>query len=126
MPGRPEEKTGKGTGTTETFSIPDPHTAVMLEADTVQNLNKLAGLLERMHLAEYLGYMSVPRKVLFINFIAGLARGLGFGLGMTVLLGVALYLLGRMVDLPLVGQYVAKFVAMVQDQIRELGPPGTQ
>jgi hypothetical protein len=41
--------------------------------------------LERSKLEEFVAYLISPRKILWSNFLAGLARGLGFGLGVAIL-----------------------------------------
>lgn len=93
-----------------------------IDPETIRNIDRLAMTLERMRIADYITYLSKPGYVLKANFMAGLARGLGFGLGITVLFGVAMYILGRMVDLPLIGSYIAKIVAIVHEQVRTLPP----
>ena len=122
------EETNGGTepgAGAEVFSIPEPAQTVRLEPETVVRLHRLADIFERMNLAQYLAFMSSPRRILWFNFVAGLARGLGFAIGMTVLFGLTLYLLGHMVDLPLIGKYIAKIVAVVNEEINpNLDPAG--
>jgi hypothetical protein len=85
--------------------------------NTLNSLHKFAHTMERMRFADYTAMMTRPGKILYINFMAGLARGLGFGLGMTVLLGISLYLMGRMMALPVIGGYVAKIAKIVQQEL---------
>lgn len=94
---------------------------VELDVEALDNINRLGAIMERMRLGEYISMLTRPGKILYINFIAGLARGLGFGLGVTVLLGLSLYIIGRMVDLPLIGSFVAKIVTIVQEEITSVG-----
>lgn len=102
---------------TRTFSIPEPVENVQLDTDTVRNLHKLALMMERMRFVEYLDMVTRPGKIWYTNFLWGLARGLGFGLGMTVLLALAMYLLGNMVNLPLVGGLIADIYEIVQEEV---------
>ena len=102
---------------TKTMSIPEPERVARLDPTSIVAIHKLAYLFEKMHLTEYLTYMKKPGKVIWLNFVAGLSRGLGFAFGMTVLFGLMLYLLGRMVDLPLIGQWIAKIVEIVNQEI---------
>lgn len=118
-----EETPQENEGRTEVFSIPDTKCSFELEPEAIRNLGRISLILERMRLSDYVMYMTKPVNVLTMNFFAGLARGLGFGLGMTVLLGVATYALGRMVDLPLIGEYVAKVVKIVHEEIGSTPPP---
>ncbi len=109
----------KSQAPTYVFSIPDTKKAYELEPDTVRYVHRLAQIMERMQLADYLAMMTRPGRVLYVNFIAGLSRGLGFGIGTTIMLALLFYGLGQMVDLPLIGEYVAKIVKIVQ---QEIGP----
>jgi len=88
-------------------------------ADPV-NVQELAGLrrqvlllaetLEKMRLAEYIGYLNRPRRLLWFNFLVGLVRGLGTALGAGLLAGFAYLLLKRIVilNLPVIGGFIAE------------------
>lgn len=101
----------------QTFNIPATTEQVELEKDTIRNLNKLALIMERMRLSEYLELIQNPRRLIFMNFVAGVARGFGFVMGMTVLVALALFGLSKMVDLPLIGKYIAKIVEIVHQEL---------
>ncbi|MFH1537641.1 MAG: DUF5665 domain-containing protein [bacterium] len=106
------EEEPENTGRTEAEAPPAESGAPDKE------LSNLGLLLERMRLADYISMLQSPRRIVFINFIAGLARGLGMGLGMTILLGLVFYILHRMIDLPLVGEWIGKIVNIVQEQMK--------
>lgn len=78
-------------------------------------VNKLAQVLEKMNLSEYISYLNSPRRMLLINFASGLIRGLGVALGATILAGIALILLKRLVflNLPVIGGVIAELVKIV-------------
>ena len=101
----------------QVFHIPDTAETLSMEKETLAGLQKLILMFERMHLAEYLAMLQNPRRMIMVNFVAGLARGFGFILGMTVLMGFALLVLSWMVDLPLVGKYIARVVEIVQQEL---------
>ena len=50
-----------------------------------QKIDELSLNLERMKLAEYVELLNKPKRLLYINFISGLARGLGIAVGFTLL-----------------------------------------
>lgn len=106
------------------FNIPATSEIVELEKDTIRSLHKLASILERMRLSEYIAMMQQPRRMIFLNFIAGLSRGFGFVLGMTVLVGLALFVLRELVDLPLIGKYIARIVDIVRQELNNRPPGG--
>jgi hypothetical protein len=47
------------------------------------------------------------------QFTAGLIRGLGMGIGFTILAGVVLYMMRRWVNLPVVGRLIAELLDIV-------------
>ncbi|MDK2823941.1 MAG: hypothetical protein PWQ67_737 [Clostridia bacterium] len=83
-------------------------------------IEKLATDMEKMKLAEYIELLNNPRKLLWINFIAGVARGLGTAVGFTILFAIFLYFLQKLVllKLPLISDFIADIVRMVQNNAR--------
>lgn len=65
--------------------------------------------------AEYRRYLSSPRRLLFLNFVAGLARGLGMSVGFTILGAVLLYAMRQLVwqNIPWLSQFIAEIVVLV-------------
>ena len=70
----------------------------------------LAETLEKMRLAEYIAYLSRPKRLLWFNFLVGLVRGLGTALGAGLLAGIAYFLLKRVVvlNLPVIGGFISE------------------
>lgn len=68
-------------------------------------------------LEEYKSMVEHPWKVLFFNFLLGVARGLGLAVGMTIIAAVTIYLVSkmlvRMVDVPVIGAYIAELIKVV-------------
>lgn len=73
-------------------------------------VTSLAVTLEKMRLAEYIAYLNRPGRLLWLNFLVGLVRGLGTALGAGFLAGVAYFLLKRIVilNLPVIGGLIAE------------------
>ncbi|ATW28484.1 DUF5665 domain-containing protein [Candidatus Formimonas warabiya] len=73
--------------------------------------------MEKMKLAEYIELLNNPRKLIFINFIAGISRGFGMAVGFTLLGAIAFLILQRLVglNLPLVGDFIAELLKYVQE-----------
>ncbi|MCF4114517.1 MULTISPECIES: DUF5665 domain-containing protein [Dethiosulfovibrio] len=65
-------------------------------------------------------------RFLWVSFLGGIARGVGFALGLTVVAAALLWglvgFLKTVVDwnLPFVGKYVAQFLQVVNDQMHLL------
>lgn len=92
----------------------------MNELDSLkEKIEKLAVSIEKMKLAEYVKLLESPRRLLFINFIAGLARGLGMAVGFTLLGAIVLYILQRLVilNLPFISDIIADIVRLVREQL---------
>jgi len=83
-------------------------------------LDRLARLLERAQVAEYVQMLQRPRRIIFISFISGLFRGLGFAVGFTLLGALVIYLLQIVVrlNLPVIGRFIADLVRIVQVQLQ--------
>lgn len=56
-------------------------------------------------LEEYITYLRAPWRVFTANFLAGLARGLGFMLGATVLVAILVALFAWLATMPFVGEW---------------------
>jgi hypothetical protein len=85
-----------------------------------ERLAELAINIEKMKLAEYVELLNKPLRLMYINFIAGLARGIGMAVGFTVLGAIVVMALKRLValNLPLIGNFIAEIVYTVQRQLK--------
>ncbi|MFA4858283.1 MAG: DUF5665 domain-containing protein [Candidatus Margulisiibacteriota bacterium] len=83
------------------------------------NIEKLAAHMERASFHEYAGMFRHPIKFIFFNFAAGIARGFGLAVGMSLLVALVLYLLAKMIDLPFIGYHIAQIVATVNQYLAE-------
>jgi len=66
---------------------------------------ELVKVLNAADVVEFLEYLKSGKRVFWVNFRAGVAKGLGVTVGMTVILGILVWVLTMLVDLPLVGEY---------------------
>ena len=66
---------------------------------------------------DYLEYLKSGKRIFWVNFKAGVARGLGMTIGMTVILGVFIWVLTMLVDLPLVGEYFKQAKVFVAEYV---------
>jgi hypothetical protein len=81
-----------------------------------ERVDKLAGVLERMHLDEYLDRVTNRRRMIWENLLYGLVRGVGYMIGFTVLGAIVLVILGRIAsnNVPVLGKFVTEVLAEVQ------------
>ncbi|GAW92600.1 DUF5665 domain-containing protein [Calderihabitans maritimus] len=83
-----------------------------------RQVEKLAFYLEKMRLAEYVELLHKPRRLFMINFMVGVARGLGTAIGIAFLSSVLLYILKQIIvlNLPIISDFIAAIVRMVMEK----------
>ena len=69
---------------------------------------ELVKIFEAAGVVDYLQYLQSSKRILWVNFKAGIARGFGITIGMTLVLGVFIWILTMLVSLPVVGEYFEK------------------
>lgn len=72
-----------------------------------------------MELAEILGN---TKKLVWRNFLSGISKGIGIGIGFTILTAVLLYLLQKIVrlNIPVIGKYISDIAEIVENSSRIL------
>lgn len=76
--------------------------------------------LERAKIADYVLLLNSPRRLIYLNLLAGLSRGVGMALGFTLLAAIIIYLMTRsfLVNLPVVGDFLGELVWIIQQYLR--------
>ncbi|MDO5299092.1 MAG: DUF5665 domain-containing protein [Clostridia bacterium] len=84
-----------------------------------RRLERVAQRMEQMHLDAYLRYVHNWPRRLFADFLSGIARGVGFSIGFSVLGALLLYLLRNvaLANLPLIGKFLADLVRIVEHNL---------
>ncbi len=91
-----------------------------MEEDELTRLAKvteeLTRTMEKTRIAEYVQYLDHPAKLLWTNFLIGVARGLGSTIGLAVVLGIFVYFIQKliMLNLPGISDFIADFIVMIQ------------
>ncbi|MGI6484988.1 MAG: DUF5665 domain-containing protein [Tepidanaerobacteraceae bacterium] len=87
--------------------------------DLSQKIDDLSIKIEKLNLTEYLEVLRNPRRLLYINFLGGIARGVGTAVGFTLLGAFVIYILQRLVilKLPVIGNFIADIIKIVQKQL---------
>ncbi|MGE5654166.1 MAG: DUF5665 domain-containing protein [Bacillota bacterium] len=87
--------------------------------DLGEKVARLTQAMEAVNLAEYVELVRSPWRMAWINFVAGLARGVGIAIGFTLLAALVLYFLRQLavLNLPLIGNFIADIVQIVQDHL---------
>lgn len=84
-----------------------------------KKIDKLSFILERMNFNEYFAYLKDKKRMLFINFTAGLARGFGMAIGFTLLGALTIYILEQVAlqNLPVIGNFIAEIIKLVKNHL---------
>ena len=92
------------------------------EENLEKKVETLAVQIKNMVTSEYMEVASAlrnPMRLVWVNFLIGLARGVGIFMGMTVLgaiiIAISAKLLGGVVDLPLIGKLIADLIESVKE-----------
>lgn len=70
-----------------------------------ENLKVFIDLLRATGFSDFVRYLQSKRRILWVNFLAGMARGFGVVVGMTIVVAIIASILNKLVDFPLIGQY---------------------
>lgn len=81
-------------------------------------LTQLVHHLEVMRVAEYVELLQKPHRLIVLNFLAGLFRGLGIVLGATLLVAIMLNFLHQLLilNIPGIGNFVAEIIRIVEQK----------
>lgn len=75
--------------------------------------------LEKSRIMEYTQLMVRPWKLIWLNLLSGTSRGIGIAIGFTFFAATIIYVLQVLgaLNLPIVGDYIADIVRIVQRQL---------
>lgn len=84
-----------------------------------QIVSRLAKEMQRSEMMEYIELMNRPRKLIGRNILLGIARGIGIAIGFTFFAATIVYVLKLLgaLNLPIIGDYIADIVRIVQAQL---------
>ncbi len=85
-----------------------------------ETMQRVSDSLERAKIAEYVELLNRPRRLIYLNLMAGLFRGMGMAVGFTVLGALVIYVLTRsfVSNLPLVGDFLGELVWIIQQYLK--------
>ncbi len=84
--------------------------------EIMKKLEEISEWIQGLNLAEYIEMVRSPRRMLVINFVSGLVRGLGIAIGATVLGAIFLIILLDLAEsnIPLIAEFVARIIKIVE------------
>lgn len=85
----------------------------------IENIEGLLDAIEASGLSEFIEYIRSPWKMLWPNFVAGVARGFGALVGATIVIALIWWTLSMLIDLPLIGKKLEPYVEQVQTEFKK-------
>lgn len=84
-----------------------------------KKIDNMSLKMEKLKFVDYVYFIEHPRKMLWANFINGLARGFGIAVGFTILGAIAIYILNIVVkiNLPYIGEFISEIVKIVEEKL---------
>ena len=77
-------------------------------------LDKLEEMTTKGRLKDMAYHFTNKKEVIKTNLIAGVARGVGLTVGTAIVIGVLFYILSQAVSLPLIGEWIAELLEMIE------------
>jgi hypothetical protein len=95
--------------------VDNEKTAVFL----AEKMQQLITAIEKASIAEWIELYRRPWRLLYLNFAAGVARGLGIAVGFAILGAIVIYIIRELalLNLPVIGKLIAEIVRMVQQEV---------
>lgn len=80
------------------------------------NIERLLKFLEKKNIEELIYILGTKKEIAKRNFIAGIFRGIGVGIGVTIVTAIIIYFLQKLVrlNLPVIGRFINDIVEIVE------------
>ena len=80
------------------------------------SINNLIETFQKSNIEEWTYILGSKKEIIKRNLLAGIFRGVGSGIGVTIITAILIILLQRIValNIPIIGEYIADIVEIVQ------------
>ena len=80
------------------------------------SIEKLSNALEKGNIEDLIYILGSKKEIIVRNFIAGIFRGIGIGIGVTLITAILIVVLNKIValNIPLIGKYVTDIIEIVE------------
>lgn len=81
-----------------------------------KSIDDLADTLEKGNVKDLIYFLGNKKEIIIRNLIAGIFRGVGIGIGVTLISAILIFILQKIVKLniPIIGEYITDIVEIVQ------------
>jgi len=89
----------------------------MFLKDLNEKFDEFNKKLEKINLIDLLNIAGSKKEIFKRNLLAGIARGIGITIGITLVTAIAIYVLQRLVTLniPLIGEYIVNIIEIIEE-----------
>ena len=86
------------------------------DAQKIEQLDQLVKRLDSSGIAEYVKLSQRTGNILWLNFLSGVARGLGFTIGTTLVLAVVYKIVSHIIsmNIPFITEWLQDIIAMTK------------
>lgn len=86
------------------------------DKELLSRLERIAERLDASRIADYVELMNKPRKLIWMSFVAGIARGLGVAVGATVIFALVLEMLRRLIVVNVlgIGDFIVSILKVIE------------
>lgn len=90
---------------------------IKIEKLLIRKIDKINKTIERNNILELAEILGNTKKMLVKNFFSGIAKGVGIGIGFSLLTAVLVYLLQRIIrlNIPIISEYITDIVEIVEN-----------
>lgn len=90
---------------------------VKIEKLLIKKIDKINKTLEKNNLLELSEILGNTKKMLVKNFFSGISKGLGIGIGVSLLTAVLIYFLQKIIrlNIPIISEYITDIVEIVEN-----------
>ena len=86
------------------------------EGKLLKKLDDLNKTIEKNNLMELSELLGNTKKLIIKNFFSGISKGVGIGIGFSILTAIIIYFLKRIVrlNIPIIGEYISDIIDIVE------------
>ena len=90
---------------------------VYSEEDRYTQLTKVARHIEKMRLGEYVEMMNRPGRIIWMNLLVGISRGVGLTIGATLVIAILFKMLTALIEMkiPYLTEMLQEVVQIIKD-----------
>lgn len=80
------------------------------------SIDNLLKIIQRSNIEEIIYILGNKKEIIKRNLIAGISRGVGIGIGVTIITAILIIFLQKIValNIPIIGEYISDIVEIVQ------------